>query len=903
APRALLAAPRGSSSSSSPPPPARPWSSASSGERPGGPRRRRPRPRPRPPRPRARKRPAGSGSRGEEEEEEEEGGADDGEAEEEPEEEEEEEEDLIDGFAIASFATLEALQKDASLQPPERLEHRLKHSGKRKRGGSSGATGEPGDSSDREPGRPPGDRARKWPNKRRRKEASSRHSLEAGYICDAESDLDERVSDDDLDPSFTVSTSKGTGGKWGEHEPQLSMSAVLPHSLGPPRRLQWELVGPGAEPRTAPRARPAASAFPPKGTTASTGPSASCLTPAPLPATPSLPPPPQPQLQLRAPAPPVAQPPPSSSSSSSSSSSASSSSAQLTHRPPTPSLPLPLSTHSFPPPGLRPPPPPHHPSLFSPGPTLPPPPPLLQVPGHPGASAANALSGEFGLALGHLGLRKAVTWAQGGGSARPLAFQFHQHNHQHQHTHQHTHQHFTPYPPGLLPPHGPHMFEKYPGKMEGLFRHNPYTAFPPAVPGLPPGLPPAVSFGSLQGAFQPKSTNPELPPRLGPVPSGLSQKGTQIPDHFRQPLRKPGKWCAMHVRVAYMILRHQEKMKGDSHKLDFRNDLLPCLPGPYGALPPGQELSHPASLFTATGAVHAAANPFTAAPGAHGPFLSPSTHIDPFGRPTSFASLAALSNGAFGGLGSPTFNSGAVFAQKESPGAPPAFASPPDPWGRLHRSPLAFPAWVRPPEAARTPGSDKERPVERREPSITKEEKDRDLPFSRPQLRVSPATPKARAGEEGPRPTKESVRVKEERKEEAAAAAAAAAAGLHLLFERPRPPPFLGPSPPDRCAGFLEPTWLAAPPRLARPPRFYEAGEELTGPGAVAAARLYGLEPAHPLLYSRLAPPPPPAAAPGTPHLLSKTPPGALLGAPPPLVPAPRPSSPPRGPGPARADR
>lgn len=109
APRALLAAPRGSSSSSSPPPPARPWSSGSSGERPGGPRRRRPRPRPRPPRPRARKRPAGSGSRGEEEEEE--GGcADDGEAEEEPEEEEEEEEDLIDGFAIASFASLEALQ-------------------------------------------------------------------------------------------------------------------------------------------------------------------------------------------------------------------------------------------------------------------------------------------------------------------------------------------------------------------------------------------------------------------------------------------------------------------------------------------------------------------------------------------------------------------------------------------------------------------------------------------------------------------------------------------------------------------------------------------------------------------------------------------------------------------------
>lgn len=485
APRALLAAPRGSSSSSSPPPPARPWSSASSGERPGGPRRRRPRPRPRPPRPRARKRPAGSGSRGEEEEEEEEGGADDGEAEEEPEEEEEEEEDLIDGFAIASFASLEALQKDASLQPPERLEHRLKHSGKRKRGGSSGATGEPGDSSDREPGRPSGDRARKWPNKRRRKEASSRHSLEAGYICDAESDLDERVSDDDLDPSFTVSTSKASGphGAFnGNCEAKLS---VVPKVSGLERSQEQP---PGPDPLLVP--------FPPKEPPPPPAPRPPVSPPAPLPAAPSLPPPPQPQLQLRvspfglrtspygssldlstgsssrpppkAPAPPVAQPPPSSSSSSSSSSSASSSSAQLTHRPPTPSLPLPLSTHSFPAPGLRPPPPPHHPSLFSPGPTLPPPPPLLQVPGHPGASAANALSEQdlIGQDLNsrYLNAQGGPEVVGAGGSARPLAFQFHQHNHQHQHTHQHTHQHFTPYPPGLLPPHGPHMVSSSMGR-------------------------------------------------------------------------------------------------------------------------------------------------------------------------------------------------------------------------------------------------------------------------------------------------------------------------------------------------------------------------------------------------------------------------------------------------------
>uniref|UniRef100_A0A7N9IE77 Fibrosin n=1 Tax=Macaca fascicularis TaxID=9541 RepID=A0A7N9IE77_MACFA len=988
APRALLAAPRGSSSSSSPPPPARPWSSASSGERPGardagGPVRDLD---PATPSSEAACRlgqPRGGGGGGGGG-----GGADDGEAEEEPEEEEEEEEDLIDGFAIASFATLEALQKDASLQPPERLEHRLKHSGKRKRGGSSGATGEPGDSSDREPGRPPGDRARKWPNKRRRKE----------------------VSDDDLDPSFTVSTSKASGphGAFnGNCEAKLS---VVPKVSGLERSQEQP---PGPDPLLVP--------FPPKEPPPPPVARPPVSPPAPLPATPSLPPPPQPQLQLRvspfglrtspygssldlstgsssrpppkAPAPPVAQPPPSSSSSSSSSSSASSSSAQLTHRPPTPSLPLPLSTHSFPPPGLRPPPPPHHPSLFSPGPTLPPPPPLLQVPGHPGASA-NALSEQdlIGQDLNsrYLNAQGGPEVVGAGGSARPLAFQFHQHNHQHQHTHQHTHQHFTPYPPGLLPPHGPHMFEKYPGKMEGLFRHNPYTAFPPAVPGLPPGLPPAVSFGSLQGAFQPKSTNPELPPRLGPVPSGLSQKGTQIPDHFRQPLRKPGKWCAMHVRVAYMILRHQEKMKGDSHKLDFRNDLLPCLPGPYGALPPGQELSHPASLFTATGAVHAAANPFTAAPGAHGPFLSPSTHIDPFGRPTSFASLAALSNGAFGGLGSPTFSecgcggvgglrprgdssdrglggglNGASHswplslfaspsAQTPAPSLPRKKAQGPhqlSPPRRTHGAACTAVLWpflpgsgpLRPPglQAQTRSGlwSGGSPPLPRRRrtgvPPAHPAPAPAPAPLSAsaasgelhslptpalqgPPLLTAPA-PSFSCYSQGPgwrggASANQGIRAGKGREEgggcrcrRAAAAAAAAAAtgpqGLHLLFERPRPPPFLGPSPPDRCAGFLEPTWLAAPPRLARPPRFYEAGEELTGPGAVAAARLYGLEPAHPLLYSRLAPPPPPAAAPGTPHLLSKTPPGALLGAPPPLVPAPRPSSPPRGPGPARADR
>lgn len=130
------------------------------------------------------------------------------------------------------------------------------------------------------------------------------------------------------------------------------------------------------------------------------------------------------------------------------------------------------------------------------------------------------------------------------------------------------------------------------------------------------------------------------------------------------------------------------------------------------------------------------------------------------------------------------------------------------------------------------------------------------------------------------------MRVKEERKEEAAAVAAATATtttgtqGLHLLFERPRPPPFLGPSPPERCAGFLEPTWLAGPPRLARPPRFYEAGKELTGPGAVAGACLYNLEPAHPLLLQPLGTASTAYCGPGNPSPSQQDPPRSPFGGP-----------------------
>ncbi|XP_062840090.1 probable fibrosin-1 isoform X3 [Anolis carolinensis] len=882
----------------------------------------------------------------------------------EEEEEEEEEEDLIDGFAIASFVSLEALEKDATLKTPERLELRMKHSGKRKRGEGNNSEPEDEDGSS-EKGRSRscgGERAPTKRSKRRHEETSLQSYLETGYICDTESDPEEQASIDDLDPSFTVSTSKASGpigALNGSCEAKLS---VIPKVSGLERSQERNyeadrdaLLVPflpkeppsqaAAAPVPAQALPPSPPVLPPARTRAQTPNTAVRGTPqpkGPLPPTPQGGPVPhslsQSQLHMKVPpftsqtqgpyavgldlstggcsrsaAHPKSILPPCSPSSS-----------QLPHRPSTPSLALP--PHAFPS-TLRPP-SHHHPGMFTPSPGLPPPPPLLQVAGHPAAAAAISEQELIRQDLSSRFLTPQGGADMGAATIRPLAFQFHQHNHQHQHTHQHTHQHFTPFPPGMVPTPSSAVFEKYPGKMDGLLRHN--------------------------------STNPDLPSRLGTVPPTMSQKGAQLTDPFRPTLRKPGKWCAMHVRVAYMILRHQEKMKlmqGDPHKLDFRNDLLAGLPGTgvFGGLPHAQEMARPATLFTASGVVHPGSGASFGPPGTpHGSFLSPGPHIDPFSRPPSFASLGALSNGAFGGLGSPSFNSSAVFGQKDSPGAPP-FPNPHDTWNRLHRTPPSFPTAPAWPKSGTGDGTERGGPQhdkegEKPDGPVIKDEKDRDVLFSRHPLRASPATPtpknSALAHEEPPGrphvpverdhrygspassghasrspypelPLKKEVKVKEEPEltgfEGALRTGAPYHSTLHVshplgtlaVFERPQAgtggsvSPYLVAAPPSAASYAALEAWREPYHRrlelhsLQRQPLYLEA----PSPAAAAAedyGRLYGL-----------APPPHPGLMAYPRHqngLLAKAAPSAaaaaLLSAPPPLIPASnaRPCSPRRAP-------
>uniref|UniRef100_UPI0037E80415 autism susceptibility gene 2 protein homolog isoform X2 n=1 Tax=Semicossyphus pulcher TaxID=241346 RepID=UPI0037E80415 len=698
------------------------------------------------------------------------------------------EEDIIDGFAIASFISLEALEMDCSLKPSQ---HNVmpgrRNKGKRgpeENGG--GPLSEPEDEAPHSCKR----------NKRRRMEG---HPMETGYICDTESDTGDKASDNDMDPVFTVSTRKvveptpsNMGTSMGKSLPPLqarcggvSRLMVTPRVSGLERSQEKNLeshfpeplssstssapFGLPSHPVTASGTVPRPSPFNGNGSRHNNSPPLSK---------------PKPFVTLHGrshsiynnrSSTPVK--PPSSVASSSSS-----------MRPPTPSTSVSLpyirgSGSSGP---LRPPSRASSGALYTSSPGLPPPPPLLQGPSHstaaeqeiirqnlnshflnsqeregrrsvPGAennAAAAGRSTPGGPSASSSAAGSSGRTSQNQPSLPQLAFQFHQHNHQHQHTH--THQHFTPFlhPTATAPP----LFDKYPGKMDGLYRHPFFQQYPPpSVPSIQPVIPPTGPFSSLQGAFQPKGTGPDISARLGVVPHHLQPKDPRLTDPFGTSLKvsnKPGKWCAMHVYVAWMILSHQKKVKlmqADPHKLDFRSDLLARFPGAGGlgplgpmggAMPPNHDLTRPPSLFSATGPVNPSSAPFISPSTPHSSFLTPTAHLDPYGRSPPFTPLGALGSGAFGGLGSPTLAS-SVFGPKDSPVGGLPTPNHHDPWNRLHGGPSGFPpgpSWAK--GADKRDERDRGKDGERRDIPHIKDEKDRDnMLYGRQPVRMSPVAP------------------------------------------------------------------------------------------------------------------------------------------------------------------
>ncbi|XP_066870389.1 fibrosin-1-like protein isoform X3 [Kogia breviceps] len=687
------------------------------------------------------------------------------------------EEEVIDGFAIASFSTLEALEKDMALKPHERKEKWERRLVKKPRESENCPSAEPGENgrpleagSSEQDLEPPCDRGEKkaplQPAKQMKvtvsrggdhnsdgdsvreatssRRSSSRDQLSdssaqavsgRGYSCDSESDGDDKASVGS-EKLFAPAADKGP--TLGEKSEAKAGAAPKVSGLERSRELS-------TEPPFLPPVRSPAPVLP------SAGPAPGAPSSPPVkkeaPALPRLTPQPQPQpppapLQTRAslpthvPLPPGAFLGPGAAahnglhSRRSSSASSGASLGLAKHASLSPHGPGPhLSTSHL---ALRSQAQHQHraAAMFAAPPTLPPPPALpansLVIPGHP-ADASLLISfsqpimycqPHSGILIDHellrqeLNARFLVQSAPLGPGAL-LRAEFHQHQHTHQHTHQHQHT-FAPFPAGppptpLLPPAAPPPFDKYTPKLDGpYFRHsNFFPPFPPAVPGLPALLPHPGPFGSLQGAFQPKTSNPlELTGQASAVHT-LLQKAPGVSDAYRTAGRKPGKWCAVHVQIAWQIYHHQQKVKMQlgPHKLDAgaKLDLFsrPPAPGVFAGFHYPQDLARP--LLSSSGAAHATTNPF--GPSAHPGSFLPTGHLtDPFSRSSTFGGLGSLGSNAFGGLGSHALTpGGGLFAPKEGPtlhGLP----SPREAWNRLHRAPPSFPTpppWPKPVDAER----------------------------------------------------------------------------------------------------------------------------------------------------------------------------------------------------------
>ncbi|XP_053062639.1 fibrosin-1-like protein isoform X5 [Acinonyx jubatus] len=689
------------------------------------------------------------------------------------------EEEVIDGFAIASFSTLEALEKDMALKPHERKEKWERRLAKKPRESENCPTAEPSENgrplemgSPEQDLEPACDRGKKkvplQPTKQMKATASrggDRHSGDdsfheatssrrsssrdqlsdssaqavsgRGYSCDSESEGDDKASVGS-EKLFAPAADKGPAlGEEAEAKagapPKVSglersreLSAEPPPFL-PAVRSPAPPAGPAPDAPASPPVKKEAPALP-------------RLTPQPPPA----PPQPRAPLPTHVPLPLGAFAGPGQAAHNGLHSLSRSSSASLglaKHASLSPLGPGPhLSTshlalrsqaqHQH-----------HAAAMFAAPPTLPPPPALpansLVIPGHP-ADASLLISfsqpimycqPHSGILIDHellrqeLNARFLVQSAERPGAplgpGALLRAEFHQHQHTHQHTHQHQHT-FAPFPAGLPPtpllqPAAPPPFDKYAPKLDSpYFRHS-------------------------------NTSNPiEVTGRASAVHT-LLQKAPGVSDPYRTAVRKPGKWCAMHVQIAWQIYRHQQKMKQvqlEPHKLEVGAKLdlssRPPAPGVFAGLQYPQELARP--LFSGSGAAHPTTNPF--GPSAHpGSFLTSGHLTDPFGRSGTFGGLGSLGTNAFGGLGSHALTQGSgIFAPKES-SALHGLPSPHEAWNRLHRAPPSFPTpppWPKPVDPDRVSALTNHD----REPDKGREERERDLlEKTRLLSQASPAAP------------------------------------------------------------------------------------------------------------------------------------------------------------------
>ncbi|XP_071033274.1 uncharacterized protein [Parasteatoda tepidariorum] len=251
------------------------------------------------------------------------------------------------------------------------------------------------------------------------------------------------------------------------------------------------------------------------------------------------------------------------------------------------------------------------------------------------------------------------------------------HQHQHQHTHMHQHSPFLPPPLGspLLPPSAAHLYDKFPKVDSSFYGRNALGL--PTYPSLSPLLAPG-SATATPTPFAPPGALAAFQPKISPLVKTKSVK--------------PGRWCAMHVRISWEIYRHQQKQQADSQKggtgpSKGMSDLLRPPNHLFSSIPRPHELGFSSSLLGAASSIPGR-SPYEVTP-QHPGFLGPTpAHlgITPFARP-AYPTLGVPGN-SFGGLGGLSLAGASMLAGREL--GPGYLSMAQDPWSRLHRTPPNF---------------------------------------------------------------------------------------------------------------------------------------------------------------------------------------------------------------------
>ncbi|XP_042898274.1 uncharacterized protein [Parasteatoda tepidariorum] len=184
-----------------------------------------------------------------------------------------------------------------------------------------------------------------------------------------------------------------------------------------------------------------------------------------------------------------------------------------------------------------------------------------------------------------------------------------------------------------------HLYEKYPKLESSLYRRPSIglSNYPPVSSLFAPG------GGGTSTPFVPPAHLSALQPKINPVSKTKSTK--------------PGKWCAMHVRIAWEIYNHQQKQKqAEAHKAGIAlatvnppSDRIHAANHLFCSMPRNHELSPFSSSLLTAAAASAHPRSFEAS-AHHSTFLNPTpAHLGPFARP-GYPSFAGAAPG-FSGLG------------------------------------------------------------------------------------------------------------------------------------------------------------------------------------------------------------------------------------------------------------